>query len=154
MPAGCANASAASSFWPRSRARRPCAFAVRPCRHDWHCMHPRAATAGCASSPHVRQSGVPPHNTLWPQHNEIALERVAEPWRPDPRCSPSSPEGRAMQEVRCASCNRKLAMGVFQQLSIKCPRCGTLNSLRAHMSPEPECLRAPLKKGSHHGSSN
>ncbi|WP_074924296.1 Com family DNA-binding transcriptional regulator [Delftia lacustris] len=58
-----------------------------------------------------------------------------------------------MQEVRCASCNRKLAMGVFQHLSIKCPRCGTLNSLRA-WSSEPECLRAPLKKGSHHGSSN
>ncbi|MDR3017411.1 MAG: Com family DNA-binding transcriptional regulator [Delftia acidovorans] len=48
-----------------------------------------------------------------------------------------------MQEVRCASCNRKLAMGVFLQLSIKCPRCGTLNSLRADQSPPSECHRAP-----------
>ncbi|MBV7457343.1 Com family DNA-binding transcriptional regulator [Acidovorax sp. sif1233] len=55
-----------------------------------------------------------------------------------------------MQEVRCASCNRKLAEGLFQQLNIKCPRCGTLNSMRVeNPSPsrvensEPECQRAP-----------
>jgi len=39
------------------------------------------------------------------------------------------------QEVRCANCNRKLAMGVFQLLNIKCPRCGTLNSLRVQATP-------------------
>ncbi|WP_313233994.1 Com family DNA-binding transcriptional regulator [Delftia acidovorans] len=39
-----------------------------------------------------------------------------------------------MQEVRCASCNRKLAVGVFQQLDIKCPRCGVINSLRVENS--------------------
>ncbi|WP_318652150.1 Com family DNA-binding transcriptional regulator [Delftia sp. DLF01] len=50
---------------------------------------------------------------------------------------------QAMQEVRCASCNRKLAMGIFLQLSIKCPRCGTLNSLRVDQSPPFECHRAP-----------
>ncbi|MGE8405069.1 MAG: Com family DNA-binding transcriptional regulator [Delftia tsuruhatensis] len=48
-----------------------------------------------------------------------------------------------MQEVRCSSCNRKLAMGIFQKLSIKCPRCGTLNSLRVE-SPQYECHRAPV----------
>ncbi|WP_341458337.1 Com family DNA-binding transcriptional regulator [Delftia acidovorans] len=48
-----------------------------------------------------------------------------------------------MQEVRCSSCNRKLAMGIFQKLSIKCPRCGTLNSLRVE-SPQHECHRAPV----------
>ena len=47
------------------------------------------------------------------------------------------------QEVRCANCNRKLAMGVFQLLNIKCPRCGTLNSLRVQENPVPECHRAP-----------
>nr|WP_280191174.1 Com family DNA-binding transcriptional regulator [Delftia sp. PS-11]KAJ8743672.1 Com family DNA-binding transcriptional regulator [Delftia sp. PS-11] len=49
-----------------------------------------------------------------------------------------------MQEVRCASCNRKLAVGVFQQLNIKCPRCGTLNSLRVENPKTPECHRAPV----------
>ncbi|MBJ2144688.1 Com family DNA-binding transcriptional regulator [Delftia acidovorans] len=49
-----------------------------------------------------------------------------------------------MQEMRCASCNRKLAVGLFQQLNIKCPRCGTLNSLRVE-NPKPECHRAPVK---------
>ncbi|AEF91563.1 Mu-like prophage protein Com [Delftia sp. Cs1-4] len=47
-----------------------------------------------------------------------------------------------MQEMRCASCNRKLAAGVFQHLNIKCPRCGTMNSLRVE-NPKPECHRAP-----------
>ncbi|WP_341465544.1 Com family DNA-binding transcriptional regulator [Delftia acidovorans] len=50
-----------------------------------------------------------------------------------------------MQEMRCSSCNRKLAVGVFQQLNIKCPRCGTLNSLRVE-NPKPECHRAPSQK--------
>jgi phage FluMu protein Com len=50
---------------------------------------------------------------------------------------------RMEQEVRCANCNRKLAMGVFQLLNIKCPRCGTLNSLRVQANPPPECRRAP-----------
>ncbi|MFE1572299.1 Com family DNA-binding transcriptional regulator [Comamonas odontotermitis] len=42
-----------------------------------------------------------------------------------------------MQEIRCGSCGRKLGEGIFQILSIKCPRCGTINSLRA-LSPTPE----------------
>ncbi|MBO9680922.1 MAG: Com family DNA-binding transcriptional regulator [Acidovorax sp.] len=61
-----------------------------------------------------------------------------------------------MQEVRCASCNRKLAEGLFQQLHIKCPRCGTLNSLRAP-SPPSECRRAPSTdtvKGTENGKEN
>lgn len=36
-----------------------------------------------------------------------------------------------MTEVRCGKCSKKLAEGNFQSLSIKCPRCGTLNFLSA-----------------------
>ena len=39
------------------------------------------------------------------------------------------------QEVRCANCNRKLAMGVFQLLNIKCPRCGTLSEPPTRVPP-------------------
>jgi phage FluMu protein Com len=36
-----------------------------------------------------------------------------------------------MEIVRCGRCNRKLAEAVYTKLSIKCPRCGVLNHLRA-----------------------
>ncbi|WP_082818861.1 Com family DNA-binding transcriptional regulator [Cupriavidus nantongensis] len=36
-----------------------------------------------------------------------------------------------MQEIRCGQCSRKLGVGVYVHLVIKCPRCGTINSLRA-----------------------
>lgn len=41
-----------------------------------------------------------------------------------------------MQEIRCV-CNKKLGMGLFIQLEIKCPRCGYLNILSA-ASTKPE----------------
>ncbi|MGT2495027.1 Com family DNA-binding transcriptional regulator [Cupriavidus basilensis] len=46
-----------------------------------------------------------------------------------------------MQEIRCGSCNRKLGAGEYSRLAIKCPRCGTMNVLRAE-SPAPESQRA------------
>ena len=36
-----------------------------------------------------------------------------------------------MEIVRCGVCNRKLAEAIFTALSIKCPRCGTFNNLKA-----------------------
>nr|WP_314710664.1 Com family DNA-binding transcriptional regulator [uncultured Comamonas sp.] len=36
-----------------------------------------------------------------------------------------------MEEIRCGSCNRKLAEGEYTRLAIKCPRCGALNQLSA-----------------------
>ncbi|WP_082818872.1 Com family DNA-binding transcriptional regulator [Cupriavidus nantongensis] len=48
-----------------------------------------------------------------------------------------------MQEIRCGNCHRKLAMGAYTHLSIKCPRCRTMNDLRA-ASSAPESQRAPL----------
>jgi phage FluMu protein Com len=42
-----------------------------------------------------------------------------------------------MEEVRCGNCNRKLALANYLKIEIKCPRCGTLNFLRA-TSPKQE----------------
>ncbi|MGT2453766.1 Com family DNA-binding transcriptional regulator [Cupriavidus basilensis] len=46
-----------------------------------------------------------------------------------------------MQDIRCGSCNKKLGAGEYSRLAIKCPRCGTMNVLRAE-SPAPESRRA------------
>ncbi|MGV0998277.1 MAG: Com family DNA-binding transcriptional regulator [Fluviibacter sp.] len=32
-----------------------------------------------------------------------------------------------METIRCTHCNKKLAEATYTQLSIKCPRCGTIN---------------------------
>ncbi|MCM2494531.1 Com family DNA-binding transcriptional regulator [Burkholderia glumae] len=45
-------------------------------------------------------------------------------------------------DIRCGQCGRKLAFGLYIELSIKCPRCGAINHLRA-TSSEPACHRAP-----------
>lgn len=50
-----------------------------------------------------------------------------------------------MNEFRCGACNRKLGEGEFTQIMIKCPRCGTMNNLRA-LRPLPECPSAPMKE--------
>ncbi|MGL6010862.1 MAG: Com family DNA-binding transcriptional regulator, partial [Shewanella oncorhynchi] len=36
-----------------------------------------------------------------------------------------------MQNIRCAQCHKKLAEGRYLELSIKCPRCGAFNHLKA-----------------------
>ncbi|MTJ83801.1 MAG: Com family DNA-binding transcriptional regulator [Telmatospirillum sp.] len=43
-----------------------------------------------------------------------------------------------MESIRCGSCGRKIAEGdFFGTVSIKCPRCGTINELRVeHPSSE------------------
>ncbi|WP_084407511.1 Com family DNA-binding transcriptional regulator [Maridesulfovibrio bastinii] len=46
-------------------------------------------------------------------------------------------------EIRCGKCNRLLAIGTAENIEIKCPRCGTLNHVRA-TSPNKESLRASL----------
>ncbi|MBE0595706.1 MAG: Com family DNA-binding transcriptional regulator [Desulfuromonadales bacterium] len=55
-----------------------------------------------------------------------------------------------MDEIRCGACSRKLGEGEYVSLQIKCPRCGTLNSLRAGPSPEQERRRASKKEASTH----
>ncbi|WP_459932170.1 Com family DNA-binding transcriptional regulator [Fundidesulfovibrio butyratiphilus] len=42
-----------------------------------------------------------------------------------------------MREIRCGHCKRLLAKGSVVEIEIKCPRCNTLNVLRA-TSPNPE----------------
>ncbi|WP_082926524.1 Com family DNA-binding transcriptional regulator [Cupriavidus sp. D384] len=54
-----------------------------------------------------------------------------------------------MQEIRCGSCNRKLGMGEYIRLAIKCPRCGTMNQLRAER-PGPESPRASCTGDARH----
>ncbi|WP_345668009.1 Com family DNA-binding transcriptional regulator [Wohlfahrtiimonas larvae] len=34
------------------------------------------------------------------------------------------------EEIRCQSCNKKLAVGIYVLVEIKCPRCKTLNSFQ------------------------
>ncbi|MBC3860484.1 Com family DNA-binding transcriptional regulator [Undibacterium jejuense] len=46
-----------------------------------------------------------------------------------------------MQDIRCGSCSRKLGEGEFISLTIKCPRCKTMNTLRVTRS-EPVCPSA------------
>lgn len=51
-----------------------------------------------------------------------------------------------METIRCTHCNKKLAEAEYIRLSIKCPRCGHINNLKAgeprtmeirHASPQP-----------------
>ena len=46
-----------------------------------------------------------------------------------------------MEEIRCGVCGKLLAKGEVVTLTIKCPRCGAINHLRA-TSPNPEGRRA------------
>ncbi|WP_284321170.1 Com family DNA-binding transcriptional regulator [Dyella acidisoli] len=51
-----------------------------------------------------------------------------------------------MQDVRCSRCAKLLARARhFDAIEIKCPRCGTFNSLRAVPSPLPESQGAPYE---------
>lgn len=50
------------------------------------------------------------------------------------------------REVRCGHCRRLLAKGEALDLTIKCPRCGTLNHVRG-MSPDAEGPRASDRSG-------
>ncbi|MGC0151178.1 Com family DNA-binding transcriptional regulator [Chromobacterium vaccinii] len=38
-------------------------------------------------------------------------------------------------EIRCGQCRRKLAIGTYIELTIKCPRCGAMNCLKAESLP-------------------
>ena len=51
-----------------------------------------------------------------------------------------------MTEIRCSNCNKLLAKGTALELSIKCPRCGTFNTIRADFT-DPEPPRRPKREG-------
>ncbi len=50
-------------------------------------------------------------------------------------------KGTMEKEIRCGNCNRLLARGYALALTIKCPRCGQYNHVRAK-SPSAEGPRA------------
>jgi len=53
------------------------------------------------------------------------------------------------KEIRCGNCNRLLAKGDALALTIKCPRCGQFNFVRA-TSPNAEGLRASPERSRGH----
>ncbi|WP_329956083.1 Com family DNA-binding transcriptional regulator [Collimonas silvisoli] len=85
------------------------------------------------------------------QQNTAASKAKAAPPVQVRRRLPYSRRYTQMQDIRCGSCSRKLGQGEYITLSIKCPRCGTLNHLRAKR-PDPERLRAPHAGVSQSGS--
>jgi len=50
-----------------------------------------------------------------------------------------------MQEIRCGACGRKLGVGIFIELQIKCARCKTMNFLRV-TNPLPEHRECRIKE--------
>lgn len=56
--------------------------------------------------------------------------------------------GHTQRELRCGNCRRLLARGEAIDLTIKCPRCGTLNHVRG-ATPNAEGRRAST--GDSHG---
>ncbi len=54
-----------------------------------------------------------------------------------------------MNEIRCGACSRKLGVGEYRLLIIKCPRCGVVNSLKAESLINPERHRASIRKETH-----
>lgn len=81
------------------------------------------------------------------QHRSTGSRRLL-PAHRDDGCKGGSKRGRnnqwIMQDIRCGQCNRLLAKGEALDLSIKCPRCGAINHVRA-ASPDTESHRAPEK---------
>ena len=56
----------------------------------------------------------------------------------------------AMNEIRCANCNKKLAMADYKRLEIKCPRCGALNLLKAEPGVLPSSQSHPPERPERH----
>lgn len=62
-----------------------------------------------------------------------------------------------MTDIRCAACAKKLASGQYVSLTIKCGRCGTLNSFIERLptrAPQPERPERQDLKGYDHGRFN
>ncbi len=57
-----------------------------------------------------------------------------------------------METIRCGHCHKKLAEALYIRLSIKCPRCGTLNLLKA--AEPPNCAPGAPKPETPHGQTH
>ncbi|MGI1672080.1 MAG: Com family DNA-binding transcriptional regulator [Neptuniibacter sp.] len=44
-----------------------------------------------------------------------------------------------MQEIRCTQCRKLLAKALYQQIEIKCPRCGHMNERTASPQDKEAC---------------
>lgn len=55
-----------------------------------------------------------------------------------------------MESIRCIKCNKKLAEISEGQISIKCPRCGSLNNFTVKNHNNQESPEPPLYKGEEH----
>ncbi|WP_341771784.1 Com family DNA-binding transcriptional regulator [Burkholderia ambifaria] len=86
-----------------------------------------------------------------PQSRPAGLARAATPL--ERRRHPSTGRNHPMQDIRCGSCNRKLGAGEYVRLTIKCPRCGAMNILRA-ASPLPAGHRASDTRESPHAANH
>ncbi len=53
-----------------------------------------------------------------------------------------------INDIRCGNCRRKLGEGTYLVLAIKCPRCGTLNHLRAS-TPSPHASERLNQENAH-----
>jgi phage FluMu protein Com len=48
-----------------------------------------------------------------------------------------------MEIIRCGSCNKKLAEASYNAISIKCPRCGTINNHKKAPELPTSATRSP-----------
>nr|WP_208738811.1 Com family DNA-binding transcriptional regulator [Pseudomonas daroniae] len=57
-----------------------------------------------------------------------------------------------LKEIRCGGCNRLLArLGRFDQIQIKCPRCGVLNHMKAEsLLPAPSSAKCHQEASCQH----
>jgi phage FluMu protein Com len=58
-----------------------------------------------------------------------------------------------MKEIRCGHCQRKLAVGRYIELQIKCPRCGVINHLKAESHTNLNALSVEPSKETTHARS-
>jgi phage FluMu protein Com len=57
-----------------------------------------------------------------------------------------------METIRCGSCNKKLAEASYNAISIKCPRCGTINNHKKAAELPTSATRSP-EEANHEKSS-
>lgn len=102
--------------------------------------------AGAYKRPHRRGEQTPHHGPTWKVevHAEFPPVMLVE----SAKILSERSQGRKLRvssmikqknnDIRCEHCNKLLGKGIALALEIKCPRCGTVNSLRGTIpNPEP-----------------
>jgi len=52
-----------------------------------------------------------------------------------------------MESIRCPKCNKLLFKAKSAEIEIKCPRCGTINTITVKNHSNQESLEPPFSKG-------